>query len=359
MAEFITDINIQNILNYAISMDASDVYIVAGCPITMKVSGEMLKITEQSVMPDVTKQLVNEIYSIYKNENMIKLNETGDADFSFSISHLGRFRCNAYKQRGSYAAVLRVVKFDLPDFSELNIPKKVIELASLKKGLVLVTGPTGSGKSTTLASIIDTINHTQKKHIITIEDPIEFIHKHDQSIVSQREIDEDTGSYQIALRAALRQSPDVILLGEMRDFETIQTAITAAETGQLVFSTLHTVGAAKTIDRIIDVFPPAQQQQVRIQLSMVLQAVVSQQLIPGVNGEIVPAFEIMVVNSAIRNLIRESKVFQIDNFIYQGQSEGMQTMDSEILRLYNEKKISAENALLYATNKDAMAGKIR
>ena len=285
------------------------------------------------------------------------LEKAGDDDFSFAISELGRFRCNAYKQRGSYAAVLRIVRFELPNYRELDIPAPVIGLSSFSKGLVLVTGPTGSGKSTTLACIIDEINQTQKKHIITIEDPIEFMHKHKMSIVSQREVDNDTLDYGTALRAALRQSPDVILMGEMRDYETISTVMTAAETGQLVFSTLHTIGAAKTIDRIIDVFPANQQQQVRIQLSMVLQAVVSQQLVPGVNGELVPAFEIMIVNSAIRNMIRESKVFQMDNVIYSGQAEGMRTMDSELLRLYKEGRISGDTAVMYSTNSDLMIKK--
>lgn len=351
------DMKITEILQQAVSNDASDIFIVAGGPLSMKIKGDIISYGDKLTQGDTTR-LVNEIYDIYGSGDIVSLMNSGDADFSFSVSGLGRFRCNSYKQRGSLAAVLRVVKFELPDFTSLCIPEQVINLSKLQKGLVLVTGPTGSGKSTTLASIIDAINKTQNKHIITIEDPIEFIHKHNKSIVSQREVSQDTASYNTALRAALRQSPDVILMGEMRDFETIQTVITAAETGQLVFSTLHTVGAAKTIDRIIDVFPPSQQQQVRIQLSMVLQAVVSQQLIPGINGGIVPAFEIMFVNSAIRNLIRESKVFQIDNFIYQGASQGMQTMDNDILRLYQEGKISREDALLYATNKDVLSKKI-
>ena len=347
-----------DILRTAIVNNASDIYVVAGGPIGFKISGEIKNYSEERLTHLDTSKLVHEIYALRNDGNITKVQEQGDDDFSFSLSGLGRFRCNVYKQRGSLAAILRVVKFDLPDFTALNIPEEIIRLSNIKKGLVLVTGPTGSGKSTTLASMIDEINENQKKHIITIEDPIEYIHKHKMSIVSQREVENDTESYATALRAALRQSPDVILMGEMRDFETIQTVITAAETGQLVFSTLHTVGAAKTIDRIIDVFPPSQQQQIRIQLSMVLQAVVSQQLIPGVDGSLVPAFEIMVCNSAIRNMIREAKVFQMDNVIYSGASEGMRTMDNDILRLYNEKKISAENALLYAVNKDIMAKKV-
>lgn len=352
------ELKMLDVLASAIEKEASDIYIVAGGPLAFKVNGEIINYTEEKLTHVDTAKLVHEIYAIYEGGDIKKLQERGDDDFSFSMSGLGRFRCNVYKQRGSMAAVLRVVKFELPDFKALGIPETIIELGNIKKGLVLVTGPTGSGKSTTLASMIDAVNENQHKHIITIEDPIEFIHKHKKSIVSQREVQNDTESYGTALRAALRQSPDVILMGEMRDFETIQTVITAAETGQLVFSTLHTIGAAKTIDRIIDVFPPTQQQQIRIQLSMVLQAVVSQQLIPSVDGGLVPAFEIMVCNSAIRNMIREAKVFQMDNVIYSGAAEGMRTMDGDILRLYNEGKITADNALMYSVNKDIMSKRL-
>ena len=347
-----------DILTRALEKNASDIYIVAGCPLAYKINGEIINQSEEKLSPEKTLRIVGEIYSLNGNKRMDMLERTGDADFSFSISGLGRFRCNAYKQRGSYAAVLRVVKFELPDYRELEIPDTVIGLSNFSKGLVLVTGPTGSGKSTTLACIINEINEHQKKHIITIEDPIEFMHSHKNSIVSQREVDNDTLDYGTALRAALRQSPDVILMGEMRDYDTISTVITAAETGQLVFSTLHTIGAAKTVDRIIDVFPANQQQQVRVQLSMVLQAVVSQQLVPAINGELIPVFEIMIVNSAVRNMIRESKVFQIDNVIYSGQSEGMRIMDGELLRLYRKGRISRETTIMYSTNSDLMSKKI-
>lgn len=347
-----------DILAKAVEVNASDVYIVAGCPLALKIRGEIENLTDEKLNHLDTSRIVHEIYAIYEQGNIQELMEKGDADFSFAMSGLGRFRCNAYKQRGSLAAVLRVVKFQLPNYTELSIPDTIINLSHYSKGLVLVTGPTGSGKSTTLACIIDEINNSHNKHIITIEDPIEFIHRHKKSIVSQREVDNDTMDYATALRAALRQSPDVILMGEMRDYDTIHTVITAAETGQLVFSTLHTVGAAKTIDRIIDVFPANQQQQVRVQLSMVLQAVVSQQLVPSVTGELIPVFEIMLVNSAIRNMIREAKVFQMDNVIYSGQAEGMRTMDGELLRLYNEGKITRDTAIMYSTNNDLMLKKI-
>lgn len=350
--------NILEILKAAISKEASDVFIVSGCPISIKANGLIQPLDEKRLNFKDTQELISQIYNLYDLGDMNQLLETGDDDFSFSVSGFGRFRCNAYKQRGSLAAVLRVVKFELPQIKDLHIPAIVTELYKKQRGLILVTGPAGSGKSTTLACMIDEINKNTHKHLITIEDPIEFIHSHKKSIVSQRELLQDTKGYHHALRAALRQSPDVILLGEMRDFETIQTVLTAAETGQLVLSTLHTVGAAKTIDRVIDVFPASQQQQIRVQLSMVLQAVISQQLIPTISGGLIPAFEIMIVNSAIRNMIRESKIFQMDNVIYSGASEGMITMDADILRLYKEGIISKENALLYCTNQDLMSKKL-
>lgn len=352
------ELNIQGILEKAIGHEASDIFIVTGCPLSVKAKGNIFPLDEQKLTVQDTQVLIGQIYELYDNGTIDTLLHSGDDDFSFSLSGMGRFRCNAYKQRGSLAAVLRVVKFELPEPAALHIPDTVTELYKKKKGLVLVTGPAGSGKSTTLACIINEINKNLSKHIITLEDPIEYIHSHKQSIVSQREVLQDTAGYNQALRAALRQSPDVILMGEMRDFETIQTVLTAAETGQLVLSTLHTVGAAKTIDRIIDVFPANQQQQIRVQLSMVIQAVVSQQLVPTVDGGIVPAFEIMMVNSAIRNMIRESKVFQMDNVIFSGAAEGMRTMDADLLRLYREGVISKENALLYCTNYDTMSKRV-
>ncbi|MBP5606234.1 MAG: PilT/PilU family type 4a pilus ATPase, partial [Ruminiclostridium sp.] len=263
---------------------------------------------------------------------------------------------NIYRQRGSYSAVLRFVPFELPRAEELGIPSQVTELTSVKNGIVLVTGAAGNGKSTTLACLIDHINSTRSGHIITIEDPIEFLHRHKKCIISQREINIDTNSYIDALRAALRQSPDVILLGEMRDYETINVAMTAAETGQLVFSTLHTLGAANTIDRIIDVFPTNQQHQIRIQLSMVLRAVISQQLLPSKEGKLVPAFEIMTMNSAIRTMIREEKTHQIDAVIQ--ASQGMETMDNCIVNMFRKGIITAETACEYAYNQELMEKRV-
>ena len=347
-----------DILKQAVERDGSDVFIVPGSRISVKVNGHIIPLREEKLTPADSEVMISDIYELGGVRSMDKLRESGDDDFSFSIRGTGRFRCNAYKQRNSLAAVLRVVSFELPDPLKLHIPDTVIDLYQEKNGMILITGPAGSGKSTTLACIIDRINERLNDHVITIEDPIEFLHTHKKSIVSQREISHDTASYAMALKAALRQAPDVILLGEMRDFETIQTALTAAETGQLLLSTLHTVGAAKTIDRIIDVFPANQQQQVRIQLSMVLRAVVSQQLIRTVDGGLEPVFEILIVNHAIQNMIRENKVYQIDNVIFSGGADGMRSMDTDIARLYREGKISREDALSYAANPALLAKRL-
>ena len=255
--------------------------------------------------------------------------------------------------------MIRVIAFRLPDYKQLRIPDQVMKLSELNKGLVLVTGPAGSGKSTTLACMIEEINETKEDHIITLEDSLEFLHQHKKSIVSQREVNMDTVNYVISLRAALRQSPDVILLGEMRDYETIQIVMTAAETGHLVFSTLHTIGVANTIERIIDVFPPNQQRQIMIQLASVLQAVISQQLIPTMDGTLIPVFEIMEVISAIRNMIRENKVHQIDGLIYSSTGSGMISMDQSLINLYKEGKISKETAILCASNPEMITKRIR
>jgi len=345
---------VMQLLRSAVAQDGSDIFIIPGSQISLKINGSITPMTEEKVWPGDSEALLSQIYALDNNRSMDRLRAEGDDDFSFSVKDVGRFRCNAYKQRNSLAAVLRVVSFQLPDPEAMHIPAPVMDLYAVRNGLVLVTGPAGSGKSTTLACLIDRINRNLNDHIITIEDPIEFLHQHKKSIISQREVAHDTGNYATALRAALRQAPNVILLGEMRDFETIQTALTAAETGQLVLSTLHTVGAATTIDRIIDVFPANQQQQVRVQLSMVLRAVISQQLIPSLSGGLEPAFEIMKVNPAIQNMIREGKVHQMDNVIYAGAAQGMRTMDSDLLRLYGEKKISRDNLLLHASNPDLL-----
>lgn len=348
--------NTEQIFREAVAQEASDVFIVAGLPISFKINGVIEQQSDTKLTAKDIEYMVKDVYRLALRD-MEEFLRLGDDDFSFSLDRAGRFRVNAYKQRGSYAMVVRVVRFTLPEASKLGIPDGVMELYKKTKGLVLVTGPAGSGKSTTLACILDQINKTRKGHIITLEDPIEFIHKHNQSIVSQREIGIDTESYVKGLRSALREAPDVILLGEMRDFETISIAMTAAETGQLVFATLHTLGATKTIDRIIDVFPSNQQQQIRVQLSMVLQGVVSQQLIPTSEG-LMPAFEIMHVNNAIRNMIRESKVHQLDAMMTSYAHEGMQTMDTSLMALYHKGVISIDTVKFYSLNPEIICRKL-
>ena len=346
--------DLKSILELANEKNASDIYMVSGRSLSFKANGKIVEIGDEKLFPNDTEALMKEIYEHANNRDLSRVIEGGDDDFSFSLPGIARFRVSAYKQRGTLAAIIRVVAFDLPNPEDLGIPKIVLDQAEKKKGLVLVTGPAGSGKSTTLSCIIDKINKTRNAHIITLEDPIEFLHRHDQSIVSQREVTLDTDSYVVALRAALRQAPDVILLGELRDSETINIAMTAAETGHLVISTLHTVGAANTIDRIVDAFPAEQQGQIRVQLGMVLQSVISQQLVPDVENGIIPVFEVMVVNDAIKNMIRESKIHQIDSVISSNQAEGMTTMDGSLLKLYKEGRISDLTALGYCTNQELM-----
>ena len=298
-------ITIEELLQVAADNNASDVHITVGVPPKMRVNGALIDMDYPRLMPDDAENI---IMSILDKRHKDIFEDKGEVDFSISITLIGRYRVNIFKQRGSMAAALRVVGTEIPNPDSLGVPKAVQDLYKRKRGLVLVTGPTGSGKSTTLASIIDLVNANTSSHIITLEDPIEYMHKHKMAMVNQREIGLDSLSYNNALRAALREDPDVILVGEMRDFETISIAVTAAETGHLVFSTLHTIGAAATIDRIIDVFPTYQQQQIRVQLSMVLEAVISQQLIPTADHKRrVAAFEVMITNPAIKNLIREGK----------------------------------------------------
>ena len=348
--------DILDILKKAAENQAADIFIVCGAVLSFKANGRMYEMDGDALSPEDTKNLVLQIFHLAKRDITEEQLPEREKDFSLSVAGVGRFRVNIYKQRGSFSAVLRYVPFDLPDPAKLGIPEQVMQLSECKSGLVLITGVASSGKSTTLSCILDRINQSRSGHIITIEDPIEFLHKHNRCIVSQREINIDTDSYIDALRAALRQSPDVILLGEMRDYETISVAMTAAETGQLVLSTLHTLGAANTIDRIIDVFPINQQHQIRVQLSMVLNAVVCQQLLPSVDGGLIPAFEIMTTNSAVRTLIRDEKTHQIDTILQ--SAGGMQTMDSCIIKLFREGRISAKTAVDYAYNPDIMAKRI-
>lgn len=342
-------IALTDILKEAVSLEASDIFIVAGGNVSAKYDGEIHALSEEKVMPKETEALISEMYSM-AGRSMDEYIKSGDDDFSFSVPGLARFRANAYKQRGSLAAVVRVVAFDIPDYREYMIPEEVMKLSELTHGMVLFTGTAGSGKSTTQACLVDRINEKESFHIITLENPIEYLHRNKKSIVSQREIELDTEDYLSALRACLRQAPNVIQLGEMRDLETTRTAMTAAETGHLIFATLHTKGAVNAIDRIIDEFPAFQQDQIRVQLASVLRTVVSQQLLPGVDGELVPAFEIMHVNGAIRNMIRDNKGHQINVAISTGAAEGMISMDQSIASLCREGKITKEVALEYADN---------
>ena len=345
------------LLKDAVVKHASDIFIVAGRPVIYKINDNFVPRDDKMLLPPMTNQIVNSLYEKAENRDIAKL-EFGDDDFALTLPGISRFRINVFKQRSSLAAVVRVIRFELPNPEELSIPKVVMDLANKRKGLVLVTGTAGSGKSTTLACLIDRINKTRSEHIITLEDPLEYLHRHNRSIISQREVLTDTESYIKAIRASLRQAPDVILLGEMRDHETISVAMTAAETGHLVFSTLHTVGAAHTIDRVIDAFPANQQTQIRIQLSMILQAVVSQQLVPTVDYKVAPSFEIMVVNSAIRNMIREAKIHQIDSVIHSSSAEGMITMDASLIGLLKKGIINQKTAIEFSSNPEQMAKKV-
>ena len=338
------------ILKTAIEAGASDVHITVASPPIMRVNGKLIRINEDRLMPEDTMRIIKQMLTI---DQINAFESKGELDFSYSNPGLGRFRVNIYKQRGSYCMALRVVALSIPTMEELKLPNVLKELAQKQRGLILVTGPTGSGKSTTLASLIDYMNKNRNEHIMTIEDPIEYLHKHDKSVVNQREIGHDSVSFANALRAALRQDPDVILVGEMRDLETIATAITAAETGHLVLSTLHTIGAAKTVDRIIDVFAPHQQQQVRIQLASVLEAVISQQILPKADGSgRVAAFEVMIANPAIRNLIREGKTHQMQTVIQTSLSLGMQTMDASLIDLFRKRIIDQATLKKYAVDSD-------
>ncbi|TCL55592.1 twitching motility protein PilT [Kineothrix alysoides] len=347
---------IEEILVKAKEAKASDVHITVGIPPKMRVNGKLLTMNYERMLPNDTKVIAD---SIMSPDQRLKFGEKGEHDMSFSIPNLGRYRVNVFKQRGSVALAFRLVETEIPSPEALGVPTSVVDLYQRKRGLVLVTGPTGSGKSTTLAAIIDKINHCRDAHVITLEDPIEYLHQHDLSMVNQREIGIDSGNYANALRAALREDPDVILVGEMRDFETISIAITAAETGHLVFSTLHTIGAASTVDRIIDVFPPHQQQQIRVQLANVLEAVVSQQLIPVDDGSgRVAAFEVMHSNHAVRNLIREGKSHQLTSVMQTNRKMGMITMDEAIIQLFYAGRISREMAVQFAQDTEGMENKI-
>lgn len=348
--------DLDEILIQSVKVRASDIHLTTGRPPSYRIDGVLAPIEGERLTPQMLEDILMPLMDVRHRE---ELQNNGQTDFAYAISGVGRFRVNVFKQRGTLASVMRSLPFNIPEPEDLGIPAEVVEMTTRKRGLILVTGPTGSGKSTTLASLIHVINRNYPYHIITLEDPIEYLHRHDKSVVNQREIGSDSTNYAQALRAALREDPDVILVGEMRDLETISTAITAAETGHLVFSTLHTIGADKTIDRIIDVFPPNQQQQIRIQLASVLECVVSQQLLKKADGSgRVAALEVLFANSAVRNLIRESKTYQIASIMQTNKRAGMQTMDDALYDLYMRKLIDADNAVTYAQDPVSMNKKV-
>lgn len=347
---------IEELLEAAVGKGASDIHISANLPPVFRIDGKLVRTNHEALTAENVETLV---FPILNNEQRRKLEQDWELDLSYGIHGLGRFRVNVYKNNGTYAAAFRTINTEVPSFETLGLPAIVRKITEKPRGLILVTGPTGSGKSTTLASMIDYINDNRNEHILTIEDPVEFVHKSKKSVVHQRELGQDTRSFANALKSALREDPDIILVGELRDLETISLAITAAETGHLVMGTLHTSSASQTIDRIIDVFPQGQQQQIRIMLSNSLCAVFSQTLLPkiGENGEKkgrVMAQEIMVVNGAIANLIREGKTSQMYSAIQTGAGQGMQTLETALANLYRQNLISAEDALAKSSRPDEL-----
>ncbi|HEX2233734.1 MAG TPA: type IV pilus twitching motility protein PilT [Thermoleophilaceae bacterium] len=336
------DFDFAEVLLQVMERDASDLHLTSGAPPMIRHHGKLHALEYPNLTPQVCREV---IYSILTNDQRQRLETDWQIDFAYSIPGRARFRVNAYFQRASIGAAFRLIPHEMPALGSLGLPKTLEEFTKKPRGFVLVTGPTGSGKSTTLAAMLDLINEQRHEHIMTIEDPIEFLHKHKNCIVNQRELGGDAQSFALALKAALRQDPDVILVGEMRDLETIATALTAAETGHLVFATLHTQDTAQTVDRIVDVFPPEQQQQVRVQLSVSLQGIVTQQLLPRAdgNGRTV-ATEVLVPTPAVRNLIREGKTHQIYSALQTGGSHGMQTMDASLADLVRSHVISRELA---------------
>ncbi len=342
---------INELLTIAVNQKASDLHLTVGRPPMLRVYGELIPVPGEM---ELNNAMIRELVAPMLDESHQRtLDEKGQVDFSYGITNLGRFRVNLFRQRGAVAGVMRLIPTLIPELTALGIPEVVKTFAEKSRGLVLMTGPTGSGKTTTLAALIDLINTNRSCHIITLEDPIEFLHKHKKSIINQREVGADTDSFAGALRAALREDPDVILVGEMRDLETIQTALTAAETGHLVFATLHTNDTTQTVDRIIDVFPPHQQQQIRMQLSVTLQGIVAQQLIPKFNqpGRVL-ATEILIANGAVRNLIREGKTYQLPSALQTGGKLGMQTLDSSLKALYQRRLISLQEAVMRASDQE-------
>ncbi len=343
-------VSLEELLNLMVQRGGSDLHISVGAPPKIRIDGRLYDTDHEVLTPEVTQKL---IYSVLTADQIAKFEKNLEIDFSFGVAGLGRFRTNAFIQRGTVAGVLRVIPFETYDFEQLGLPVEVCEyICSLHKGLILVTGATGSGKSTTLASMIDYLNRTRQGHIVTVEDPIEFLHRNQKCLVNQREVHADTHGFPQALRSVLRQDPDIVLIGEMRDLETIEAALTLAETGHLTFATLHTSDCVQTINRIVDVFPAHQQQQIRTQLSFTLQAVLCQQLLPKTTGKgRVLATEIMIVNPAIRALIRDDKAHQVYSIIQTSGKLGMRTMNQSLAELYKANLVSYDDCLSVSSDR--------
>jgi twitching motility protein PilT len=340
--------SLRELLEQMVKAGASDLHLTVGSPPVIRVDGKLQRITGQDMLTaDQIKKLA---YSMLNEKQKLKFEQNSELDFSFGIEQMSRFRCNMFMQRGNVAVAIRQIPYNIRSFEDLGLPKVIGEFSKLPRGLVLVTGPTGSGKSTTLAAIIDKINKERPVHIITVEDPIEYLHRHQMALINQREVYSDTSSFASALKYALREDPDVVLVGEMRDLETIEAALSISETGHLAFATLHTNSCAETINRIVDVFPTNQQEQIRIALSFTLQAVVSQTLIPKIGGGRVMALEVMIATPAIRAIIRDDKVHQIYSMIQSGQKYGMKTMNQSLSELYLAGKISINDAMSFSHN---------
>ena len=337
----------KEIVYFASSQEASDLHMTVGLPPVYRIDGDLVN---EGEIPLVNEDIVAALKQL-ANENQLKeLERVGEIDFAVTFDSTIRMRCNAFYQQGNVALALRLLPLKVPTVEDLHLAPVIVEQAEKPRGLVLLTGPTGSGKSSTLAALLDHINHTRRRHIITLENPIEFVYKHDKCIINQREVGDDTDSFAAGLRAALRQDPDVILVGEMRDLETISTALTAAETGHLVFGTLHTKGAANSIDRIIDVFPPAQQEQIRIQLADVLECIIAKALLPRIGGGRTAAYEILVATPAVRSLIRQNKSFQIVSAMQTGKRQGMQLLDEALMDLVRRGEVTVEDAIAVAND---------
>lgn len=345
-------ITLHQLLKAAVKQNASDLHIVAGSPPVLRVDGRIVRIKAPELTGEMTQNLC---YSILTDSQKGKFEATKELDFSFGVKATARFRANLFYQRGAVSGVFRRIPVDIPDLDSLQVPAIVKDLVNVPTGLILITGPTGSGKSTTIAALIDKINRERRAHIVTLEDPIEYVHEHKNSIVNQREVGVDTVSYRSALKHILRQDPDVVLMGELRDLDTIESALTVAETGHLVFSTLHTNSAVQSINRIVNVFPPEQQERIRLQLSLTLNAIVSQRLIPARNGGMAAAMEILMMNTNVRNLIREDKLHQVYGMMQVGQDKsGMITLNQSLTKLVLARKIDVKTAFLYSNDPEEL-----